>query len=371
MDIGGGVFAVVASLRRLAGRTKGVVIDTDDIKTSTSPSSRPPSWATTIAAYKRSSLLRSGWQVANTFIPFAALCYAMHVSSAHSYYLTLLLAVPTAGFLIRIFIIQHDCGHHSFFQNRRLNDALGTVCGILTLTPYHCWRRMHARHHTTSGNLGHRGHGDVWTLTTDEYFEQSKRRRLAYRIYRHPAFLFLLGAGYLFLVRQRFTFGLPRTWRRERLSVYATNCGVLAMLSAGSLSVGLTETILIWLPATLIGAAVGSWLFFVQHQFERTYWQPHQTWDFTRAALDGSSYYELPSILQWFTGNIGFHHIHHLNSRIPNYNLAACHYAEPEFRQSTTINLRESLRCASLTLWDKDAQRLVGFAEAHANRERA
>jgi len=319
-----------------------------------------------VAKYKRPDLLKSCWQVANSLLPFFGLWYLMVLSTYWSYGLTLLLAVPTAAFLVRIFIIQHDCGHHSFFRSRRANDVLGFVCGIITMTPYHVWRRSHARHHVTSGNLNHRGHGDVGTLTVGEYMQRSRWGRLKYRAYRHPLSMFLVAASYLFIIRQRFTHGLPRSWRRERQNVHATNLAILIALAVAWYTIGVSTFLLIQLPVVVLGAAAGSWLFFIQHQYEDAYWQPNQSWDFTRSALEGSSYYRLPRVLQWFTGNIGYHHIHHLNSRIPNYNLPACYSAEPAFRKAVTLGLRESFKCASLKLWDEDQQRMVTFAQAHA-----
>lgn len=331
----------------------------------------PRSWNETIARYKHPNLAKSAWQVANTFLPFACLWYLMYLayswSFPWSYPLVLLLAIPTAGFLVRIFIIQHDCGHQSFFRSRRFNDALGFLCGVITLTPYHHWRRSHSRHHATSGNLSHRGHGDVLTLTVNEYLARSWWGRFAYRAYRHPLIMFVFGASYLFIVQHRFTIGIPRNWRRERISVHATNLGLVAVLALAWWTIGLSAFLLIWLPVAVLGATAGSWLFYVQHQYENAYWQPRQTWDYTRAALEGSSYYRLPAVLQWFTGNIGFHHIHHLNSRIPNYHLPACHAAEPAFRRGATFGIRESLRCMSLKLWDEDQQCMISFAQLRAS----
>lgn len=292
----------------------------------------------------------------------------MYLSLSWSYWLTLLLAVPTAGFLVRIFIIQHDCGHHSFFASRRANDVLGFLCGVLTITPYQFWRRTHARHHVSSGNLDHRGYGDVATLTVREYLDRNAWGRLRYRLYRNPLVMFFLGASFQFIVAQRFTQGIPRSWWRERWSVYATNLAMLAVLGAAWCTIGLPAFLLIELPLRVLSAAAGSWLFYVQHQYEEAYWQPHQSWDFTDSALAGSSYYRLPRVLRWFTGNIGYHHIHHLNSRIPNYNLAACYAAEPALREVATLGLRDSLRCASLKLWDEENQRMVSFADARANQ---
>lgn len=323
-----------------------------------------PGWKKTVARYKLSDHKKSCWQVVNSIVPFFALWGLMYLSYFRSYWLTLLLVIPTAGFLVRIFVIQHDCGHRSFFRSQRANDLLGFFCGILTLTPYYFWRRTHMRHHVTSGNLKHRGHGDVGVLTVKEYQERSRWGRLRYRIYRHPLFMFCFGAFFMFAVRQRLTLGIPRTWRRERMSVHATNLAILAVLGIAWYTIGLPVFLLIEIPVVTIAAAAGSWLFFVQHQYEEAYWQPDETWDFTTSAMDGSSYYRLPSILSWFSGNIGYHHIHHLNSHIPNYNLSACYAEEPAFRQAKTFGIRESLKCASWKLWDEDLHRMVTFAGA-------
>ena len=320
-------------------------------------------WAATLAKFEAPSRLKSGWQLVNSLVPFGALWYLMYLSTFWSYGLTLLLAVPTAGFLVRIFIIQHDCGHHSFFRNRRANDLLGHACSVLTLTPYALWRRSHARHHSSSGDLSHRGQGDVDVLTVEEYRGRTRFGRLQYRLYRNPIVMFLFGASYLFILRQRFTTRIPRGWRRERRSVHATNFGIAMMIALAWYTIGLPTFLMIHLPIVMLGAATGSWLFFVQHQFEDAYWQPHHSWEFTRSALEGSSYYRLPRVLQWFTGNIGFHHIHHLDSRIPNYNLPACYDAEPALQQAVTLGIRDSLKCTAMKLWDERRQRMVTFAE--------
>jgi omega-6 fatty acid desaturase (delta-12 desaturase) len=306
--------------------------------------------------------------VFNTLVPFALLCWLMAVSYSWSYWLSLLLAITTSAFLVRIFILQHDCGHHSFFHSVKANDLLGYFCGVLTLTPYHLWRRSHARHHVTSGNLAHRSYGDVMTLTVDEYMALSRWRRVRYRLYRHPLFMFVIGAGYFFMIRQRFTTGLPHTWRRERMSVHTTNLGMLAVLGLVWLTIGLPMFFALWFPPAILSAAVGSWLFYVQHQYEGAYWEQDESWDFTRSALEGSSYLRLPRVLQWFTSNIGYHHIHHLNSRIPNYHLPACYEAEAAFRDAPTINLSDGVKSMSLKLWDPEARQMVTFAEAHARR---
>jgi omega-6 fatty acid desaturase (delta-12 desaturase) len=325
----------------------------------------PAPWAATVARYKRPDHRRAWLQIANTFVPFFGLWYLMYLSSFYAYWLVLLLALPAAGFRIRIFIIQHDCGHHSFFRSRRANDWLGFLCGVITLTPYHFWKRAHAIHHASSGNLDGRGHGDVDTLTVSEYLSKTAWGRLRYRLYRHPLIMFLPGACFLFMIRHRFTLGLPQAWLRERRSVHATNLAMLAVVTLAWWKIGLLKFLSIDVPVIALGAAIGTWLFYIQHQYEGAYWQRHASWDFTRSALEGSSYYRLPPLLQWFTGNIGFHHIHHLNSRIPNYHLPACYAAEASFREGITLGLRQSLRCMTLKLWDEDSQRLVGFAEAH------
>ena len=330
------------------------------------PDGMGASWTDTLSRFKRPNQLKSSWQIINSLLPFCGLWYLMYLSVSWSYSLTLLLAVPTAGFLVRLFIIQHDCGHHSFFRSRRANDLLGSFCGPVTLTPYYLWRRSHSRHHASSGDLSHRGDGDVWVLTVDEYRHCSYFGRLRYRLYRHPLFMFLLGPSLLFILRQRFTYYIPRAWRRERNSVHMTNFGILAILGVAWCTIGLPTFFLVHLPVVVLGAAIGSWLFFVQHQYERAYWQPHDRWDFIRSAFEGSSYYRLPRVLQWFTGNIGFHHIHHLDSRIPNYNLPVCYADVPELRQAVTLGLRDSIKCTRLKLWDERLERMVTFDQADA-----
>jgi omega-6 fatty acid desaturase (delta-12 desaturase) len=304
----------------------------------------------------------------NTLLPFFGMWYVMFRSLEWSYWLTLLLAVPTAGLLVRVFIIQHDCGHRSFFSSRWANDWLGAFCSLFTLTPFRLWRRSHSRHHSSSGNLHHRGHGDVWVMTVDEYYGKPWYERLRYRFYRNPLILFFIGPLFAFSIVQRFTFGIPRSWRRERQSVHLTNVTLAVALGVAWLTVGLGPFLLVQVPVVMLAASVGSWLFYVQHQFEHAYWQPDERWDYVRSAIDGSSYYRLPRVLQWFTGNIGFHHVHHLDSRIPNYNLPNCHAAVPELQQAVTLGLSESVRCARLKLWDDRLQRMVTFREAQRGR---
>ncbi len=334
----------------------------------TPPEDKRVPWSQLLARYKYPSPLKSWWQVVNTVVPFCVLWYLMYLGTFRSYWLTLLLAIPTAGLLVRVFIIQHDCGHHSFFRSRRANDLLGSLCCLFTLTPYHFWKRSHARHHASSGNLSHRGHGDVAVLTVDEFLARSRFGRFRYRLYRNPFVMFGLGASYLFILHYRVTLGVPKNWRRERTSIYATNLGLLLMVGLASWTIGLGTFLMVHGPLVILAAATGCWLFFIQHQFENAYWQPQPTWNFTQSALQGSSYYRLPRVLQWFTGNIGFHHIHHLDSRIPNYNLPLCYAEEPDLQQAVTLGIRDSLRCTRLKLWDTAQQRMVSFKEAYTKQ---
>ncbi len=288
------------------------------------------------------------------------------------YWLTLLLAVPAAGFLVRIFIIQHDCGHGSFFKSRRANDTVGFLASLFTLTPYKFWRKSHAIHHAHHAELEERGIGDVWTLTVDEYMEAGWWMRLVYRVFRNPIFLFGIAPTVNFVILQRFAFGAQENWRNgERASVWQLNAAIVAWIALASLLWGLGTVMLIFLPIIVIAATVGTWLFYVQHQFERTYWEHTPHWDFTLAALQGSSYYQLPRVLQWFTGNIGFHHIHHLSPRIPNYHLQACHESHPLFQRVVHLTLRTSLQTVWLALWDEEGERLVTFREALAAQRQA
>jgi omega-6 fatty acid desaturase (delta-12 desaturase) len=321
-------------------------------------------WSDRLSPYMQPNSLKSCWQIVNTLIPFALLWTLMAYCASWSYPLTLLLAVPTAGFLVRLFIIQHDCGHHSFFRSRQTNDLVGGICGLLTLTPYYLWRRSHSRHHASSGDLSHRGHGDVWVMTADEYRTCTVCRRLQYRLYRSPVVMFLIGPTLLFIVQQRTTLGIPRNWPRERKSVHLTNLGIAVALGVAWRTIGIGTAVAVHLPVMMLAASIGSWLFFVQHQFEEGYWQQHQDWSFAKAAFDGSSYYRLPRVLQWFTGNIGFHHIHHFESRIPNYNLQACYADLPEMREAVTFGLWQSRKCTRMKLWDENLQRMITFQEA-------
>ena len=316
-------------------------------------------WQAIVAKYQNPKLSSSLWQVANTFIPYIVLLYAMYLSLSVSYWLTLALALPAGGLLTRIFILFHDCGHGSFFKSQRANHILGIICGIFAFTPYYQWRYEHAVHHATSGDLDRRGTGDIITLTVAEYLKLSRWGRLKYRLYRNPIVLLGFGPWYTFLISQRFVNPISR--RRERLSVYFTNLMIVVIVLASWATIGLPAYLMIQLPVAFFAGLGGIWMFYIQHQFEGTYWESHNDWDYATAALRGSSYFKLPKVLQWFTGNIGFHHIHHLSSRIPNYALQRCMQENPEFMDVTTITLWSSFKSLRLNLWDEERRELVGF----------
>ena len=324
-------------------------------------------WKGVVARYQQPALWRSVWQIVNSLVPYGALWYLMYVSLGVSFWLTGVLALLAGGFLVRVFIIFHDCGHGSFFESRRANDILGFITGLLSFTPYYHWRWEHALHHATSGDLDRRGAGDMWTLTVQEYLEASRWQRLLYRLARNPFILFVLAPVFLFVVKQRFA--SSRAPRRERRSVYWTNLALLAMVAGLSCLLGLKTYLLLQLSVLMVAGVAGVWLFYVQHQFEGVYWERRQEWDYCTAALRGSSFYKLPKVLQWFSGNIGFHHIHHLSPRIPNYNLEKCHRAEPLFQTVKPVTLLSSFRALTFRLWDERRRKLVGFS-AVKNRPR-
>jgi omega-6 fatty acid desaturase (delta-12 desaturase) len=330
------------------------------------PAAGAPSWKTAVAEHQTPTIQRSLWQLVNSVVPYLALWGLMIRSVDVSYGLTLLFALPAAGFLVRIFIIFHDCGHGSFFRSRRANHFWGVVTGVLTYTPFQHWRHDHSIHHATSGDLDRRGVGDIWTLTVNEYLDAPRWKRLAYRMVRSPFVLFVLAPAYVFLIQHRLPSRASGT--RERWSVLWTNLTLLAIVFAVSLAIGFERFVLIQLPVSMIAGAAGVWLFYVQHQFEGVTWKRREEWDFVAAALDGSSFYRLPKVLQWFSGNIGFHHIHHLSPAVPNYNLEKCHRAEPLFQSVTPITLLGSLKSLSFRLWDEQQARLVGYGRMRAVR---
>ena len=277
---------------------------------------------------------------------------------------TLLFAIPTAGFTVRLFIFQHDCGHGSFFSSERANHAVGAFIGVLTMVPYSYWKKTHAIHHATSGNLDRRGFGDIDTMTVKEYQNLPLWRRLAYRVYRNPAVLVGIGPFYQFVLKHRFPFDLPFTYRKEWISVFLNNLALIALFGSLWAALGLKTLLLVHAPIVLMSGAAGVWLFYVPHQFEDTYGDRDGLWSVEKAAFLGSSYFHLPTILQWFSGNIGFHHIHHLALKVPNYRLQECFESSPRLQRAPTLTMRTSLHCASLALWDEDAKRLVPFPAA-------
>jgi omega-6 fatty acid desaturase (delta-12 desaturase) len=318
-----------------------------------------------IASFARPDWRRSTWQLINSVIPYFALLTGMYYSLDISYWLTLGLAVPAAGFLIRIFIIFHDCGHGSFFKSQKISTVVGYFTGILAFVPYHDWRFSHARHHATSADLDRRGTGDVWTLTTIEYLALSGWDRMMYRLFRHPLVMFGIGPFWASMVVPRFA--APGTKKRERRSIHYTNLALIFLIILMSWLIGFKTYVMIQLPVIGIAWTLGIWLFYVQHQYEDVYWDRHETWDYQQAALQGSSYYKLPAVIQWFTGNIGFHHVHHLNARIPNYNLEKCHRQVSLFRDVKPITIFSSLRSLRFRLYDEELGRMIGFRELKPN----
>ncbi len=332
-------------------------------------SSRAATCNAMLAPYNGPDHLRSLAQLSLTATGFFALWYVMFRSLEVHYALTLVLSLPTAGFLIRLFMIQHDCGHGSFFRSRRLSSVVGHAIGTLTLLPYEYWKRTHAHHHAHAGDLEHRGFGDVETLTVEEYLGRSKKDRLAYRIYRNPLVLFGVGALWHFVLKQRLPLNIPRGWTREWRSVWITNLAIAVSVLVMVALVGLPSFLLVHAPVVAVTCSVGVWLFYVQHQFEDTYWERRPTWDFFDAALEGSSHLVLPRPLAWLTAHIGLHHIHHLNPRIPNYRLQACQDAHPALEAANKITLRGSWAVTRLHLWDDEARRLISFRELGARAE--
>jgi acyl-lipid omega-6 desaturase (Delta-12 desaturase) len=318
-----------------------------------------PAWKETVAKYQRSSALRALSQIINTVVPYALLWFLMYLGTSVSWWLVLPLAALAGAFLVRIFIIFHDCGHGSYFKSRRANDIAGSIAGILTFTPYYHWRWEHAIHHGSACHLDKRGTGDIWTMTVQEYLESSRWNKFAYRFARNPFVLFVVAPLFVFVVMQR----LPsrKANARERRSVWWMNLALLFMAVGLSWAFGIFAYLLIQLTVLAVAGAGGVWLFYVQHQFEDAYWEREANWDYTAAALRGSSFYKLPKILQWFSGNIGFHHIHHLSPRIPNYHLQKCHEADPLFRRVKPITLFSSLKSLNFRLWDEQNKKLVGF----------
>jgi acyl-lipid omega-6 desaturase (Delta-12 desaturase) len=323
-------------------------------------------WKEIVRKYQQPSRWASVWQIANTLGPYTALWVLMYFALAVSYWLVVPMAILAGAFLVRTFIIFHDCTHESFFKSRRSNVFLGFITGVLTFTPYHHWRWEHSVHHSSAGDLDRRGMGDVWTLTVQEYLEASPWKRFAYRLARNPFVLFVLAPMVLFIVLNRIPAHDAK--KRERRWVHATNLAIAAMAVTLAWIFGIKAYLIIQLPILLVASTAGVWLFYVQHQFEDVYWERREDWDFAQAALQGSSYYKLPKVLQWFSGNIGFHHIHHLSPRIPNYCLERAHKSEPLFQSVKPLTLRRSLKSFTFRLWDEGRRKLVGYKATKAAR---
>jgi len=319
------------------------------------------SWLDVIGNYNYPDRRKSIWQLINSIIPYLILWALMIMSLKVSVWITLALTIPAAGFLVRIFIIFHDCGHQSFFKSKRWNDAIGIITGIMTFTPYHKWTHGHAQHHKTVGDLDRRGYGDIWTLTVEEYKTISPRKRFVYKLFRHPLILLGVGPWLVFLITQRFT--RKYFTKKDKLSVYYTNLALIAIGVAAYFTIGLKAYLIIQIPVMIFSGMAGVWLFYMQHQYEDVMWVRHDEWDYKTMALAGSSFYKLPRILQWFSGNIGFHHIHHLSPRIPNYKLPVCHNENPMFHDIKPVTLKSSMNSLHLRLWDEKIKRIIRYKE--------
>jgi omega-6 fatty acid desaturase (delta-12 desaturase) len=319
--------------------------------------------------YGRPSNARGIAELIFTLLPLLVLWTAAWLTFVLGYWwVTLLIAIPSAGFLVRLFMIQHDCGHGAFFTRRSANDWVGRIIGVLTLTPYDFWRRTHAIHHANAGNLDVRGIGDVDTLTVREFLARSRWGRLRYRIYRHPIVMFGIGPAFLFILQQRLPVGLFRAGWQPWLSTMLTNAAITLLVAVLIWLIGAKAFLIVHLPVMLLAASIGVWLFYVQHQFEDTVWERDKTWTQQETALYGSSYYDLPTLLRWFTANVGIHHVHHLCSRIPFYRLRRVLRDHPELGEVGRLTLSESFRCIPLALWDEAGRRLVSFREIHQHR---
>lgn len=319
-----------------------------------------------LARYRSPHLMRSVIELVITGVLFVAFWIAAWWALSISYWLTLVLCVPAGAFLVRLFLIKHDCGHGAFFRGQRINDWVGRILGVLTLTPYDVWRRDHAVHHATSGNLDKRGVGDIDTLTVKEFQALPPLRRLAYRLYRHPLVMFVVGPAYHFLLRNRLPLGFAQGDRRFWISAMGTNATIAIVGGAMVYFLGAVPFLVVQLPITLLAATIGVWLFYVQHQFEDTVWAGDDTWTSDEAALLGSSHYQLPGFLNWITANIGIHHVHHLSCRIPFYRLPQVLRDFPELTGIRRLTLMQSFVCAKLRLWDEGQRKLVSFADARA-----
>ena len=320
-----------------------------------------PDWYPVLATFRNSENRNAGWQLINTLVPYCGLWYLMirSIQLGYSYTLTLILALPAAAFMVRLFILFHDCVHGSFFSRQGVNTFFGYFFGVLVFTPFEDWRFAHLRHHVTYANLDARGFGDIWTMTLTEYENVSKKKRLQYRLYRNAVVMMGLGALFMFLLRNR----LPTRWvkRKERMSVVFTNLLIVVMILVADRYIGWRTYLLIQFPVLCFAGAAGIWLFYVQHQFPGGYWARKSDRQPLRAAMEGCSFYKLPAVLRWFSGNIGYHHVHHLSPRIPNYQLKKCYDAVPALQAKAPLTIAKSLSCIRLKMWDEKRQEMVAF----------
>jgi omega-6 fatty acid desaturase (delta-12 desaturase) len=320
-----------------------------------------PEWYSATAQFENPSLQKSIWQIINTLVPYFLLWFVMvwAMQEGYPYWVVLLLTIPAGLFMVRLFILFHDCAHQSFFKSKKANRIFGFISGVLTFAAYEKWRASHWRHHATVADLDRRGSGDFWTVTRQEYLEYPKWKRLVYRLARNPFVVFILGPIFIFLVYQRTPIGAKS--KQERNSVHLTNLGILAVVLLAGFAFGFRTYVLIQLPILFIGGMLGLWLFYIQHNFDGVYWSRHEGWDRMKAAMEGSSFYKLPKILQWFTGNIGYHHIHHIRPLIPNYRLEECYDTLPDLQKIEPLSIRKSFRSLRLHLWDEINKKLVTF----------
>lgn len=327
-------------------------------------------WPAMVRPFIQPNIQKAAIQILNSFLPFFALLGLMYWGLTISYWITLLLSPLAAFFLVRIFIIQHDCGHQSFLPNKLYNNLLGRFCSYFSTIPYHYWSANHAAHHAHNGQLEHRGLGDIYYMTTEEYARQPRRIQWAYRFFRHPLVMFVLVPISYFLITLRYPFKPLPGWQKIRAGYVLYHLSLVAFFAAWCLLLGWKTVALIYLPVLLEFSIISFWFFYMQHQHTDNYRQPRNDWDHLRASMEGSTYYKLPRVFQWLTGNIGLHHIHHLNSRIPNYNLEACGRANPELmRHATVLTFSESLRCTRNKLWDEGRQRMITMREYRAIRK--